>query len=37
MMLLSCAPMTQDSGDFAEVERLFASMRRMIFAAWSPR
>jgi len=37
MMLLSCAPMTQDSGDFAEVERLFASMRRVIFAAWAPR
>jgi len=36
-MLLSCAPMTQDSGDFSEVERLFASMRAMIFAAWAPR
>ncbi|MEO8544376.1 MAG: TetR/AcrR family transcriptional regulator [Burkholderiaceae bacterium] len=34
VMLLSCAPMTQDSGDFGEVEQLFASMRRMIFSAW---
>ncbi|MBP6505893.1 MAG: hypothetical protein KA316_24365, partial [Rhodoferax sp.] len=37
MMLLSCAPMTQDSGDFGEVEQLFASMQRVIFAAWAPR
>jgi AcrR family transcriptional regulator len=37
VMLLSCAPMTQDSGDFGEVEKLFASMERMVFAAWSPR
>ena len=37
MMLLSCAPMTQDSGDFGEVERLFSSMRRVIFTAWAPR
>ncbi len=36
MMLLSCAPMTQDSGDFGEVKQLFASMRRVIFAAWAP-
>jgi AcrR family transcriptional regulator len=35
MMLLSCAPMTQDSGDFGEIEKLFAAMQRMIFAAWS--
>lgn len=32
--LLSCAPMTQDSGDFSEIDKLFASMQRMIFAAW---
>lgn len=37
VMLLSCAPMTQDSGDFGEVEKLFASMERMVFAAWAPR
>lgn len=37
VMLLSCAPMTQDSGDFGEVEKLFASMQRMVFAAWAPR
>lgn len=35
VMLLSCAPMTQDSGGFGEIERLFASMEHMIFAAWS--
>ena len=34
VMLLSCAPMTQDSGDFSEIEKLFATMQRMIFAAW---
>ena len=34
VMLLSCAPMTQDSGNFHEIEKLFASMQRMIFAAW---
>ena len=37
VLLLSCAPMTQDSGDFAEVEKLFHSMERTIFAAWAPR
>jgi AcrR family transcriptional regulator len=35
VMLLTCAPMTQDSGDFGEIEQLFASMERMIHAAWS--
>ena len=34
VMLLSCAPMTQDSGNFSEIEKLFATMQRMIFAAW---
>ncbi|MEO6626666.1 MAG: TetR/AcrR family transcriptional regulator [Burkholderiaceae bacterium] len=33
MMLLSCAPMTQDTGDFSQIEQLFASMERMIVAA----
>lgn len=35
VMLLSCAPMTQDSGNFHEIEKLFAAMQRMIFAAWA--
>lgn len=36
--LLSCAPMTQDSGSFAEIERLFAALQRLIVAAWgAPR
>ena len=35
VMLLSCAPMTQDSGDFGEIEKLFAAMQRTIFAGWS--
>lgn len=33
--LLSCAPMTQDSGSFAEIEKLFGAMARLILAAWS--
>lgn len=33
--LLSCAPMTQDSGDFREVEKFFATVGRMIEAAWA--
>ena len=33
MMLLSCAPMTQDSGDFRQIEQLFASMERIVAAA----
>jgi AcrR family transcriptional regulator len=36
VVLLSCAPITQDTGSFAEVERLFASLERTIIAAWSP-
>ena len=32
--ILSCAPITQDSGSFAEVERLFAALQRLILAAW---
>ncbi len=32
--LLSCGPMTQDIGDFAEVEALFKSIARMIATAW---
>ncbi len=33
--LLSCAPMTQDTGGFSEIEKLFAAMERMIRAAWA--
>jgi hypothetical protein len=33
--LLSCAPMTQDSGSFAEIEKLFGAVARLILAAWS--
>lgn len=32
--LLSCPPMTQDSGSFTEIERLFAAIGRAISAAW---
>jgi AcrR family transcriptional regulator len=32
--IMSCGPMTQDSGDFAEVDRLFAAIERVILAAW---
>ena len=35
--LLSCAPMTQDSGSFAEVEELFAALQRLVMAAWGQR
>ena len=34
VLLLSCAPMTQDSGNFHEIEKLFATMQRLIFAGW---
>lgn len=34
VILLSCAPMTQDSGSFREIEHLFAAMGRTIAAAW---
>ena len=37
VMLLSCAPMTQDSGNFSEIEKLFATLQRMVFAAWGRR
>jgi hypothetical protein len=29
--------MTQDSGSFAEVERLFAALQRLIMATWGAR
>ena len=32
--LLSCPPMTQDSGSFGEIEQLFAALDRMILGAW---
>lgn len=32
--LLTCAPMTQDSGGFADLERLFGALARTIVAAW---
>ncbi len=35
--LLSCGPMTLDSGDFREVAELFAAIERMIAAAWGAR
>ena len=35
--LLSCPPMTQDAGSFAEVERLFAAIDDAILKAWSGR
>ena len=35
--LLSCAPMTQDSGSFDEVEAFFATLARTIDAAWAVR
>ena len=35
--ILSCAPITQDSGSFAEVEGLFAALQRLILAAWGAR
>jgi AcrR family transcriptional regulator len=34
MTLLSCAPMTQDTGSFREIAHLFAAIDRMIAAAW---
>jgi len=33
--LLSCPPMTQDAGSFAEVERLFAAIEETIVKAWA--
>jgi hypothetical protein len=34
VILLSCAPMTQDSGSFREIEHLFAALGRTIAVAW---
>jgi AcrR family transcriptional regulator len=31
---MSCAPITQDSGSFDEVERLFAALERLVITAW---
>ena len=36
VLLLSCPSMTQDSGSFAEIERLFRSTGNMISRAWGP-
>lgn len=33
--LLSCPPMTQDAGSFAEVERLFDALDQAVLKAWS--
>ena len=33
--LMSCGPITQDSGSFAEVERVLAALRRTVAAAWA--
>ena len=35
--LMSCGPVTQDSGSFAEVERLIAGLQRTVAAAWALR
>ncbi len=35
--ILSCAPMTQDTGSFAELERYFAALERTLLAAWGAR
>lgn len=32
--IMSCGPITQDHGDFAEVEQLFATIGRTIATAW---
>jgi AcrR family transcriptional regulator len=34
VVLLSCAPMTQDTGSFVELEKLFAALGQTIEAAW---
>jgi AcrR family transcriptional regulator len=34
VVLLSCAPMTQDTGSFVELEKLFAALGLTIEAAW---
>jgi AcrR family transcriptional regulator len=33
--LMSCGPVTQDSGSFADVERLIAALRRTVASAWA--
>lgn len=33
--LMSCGPITQDSGSFAEVERVLAALGRTVAAAWA--
>jgi len=35
--IMSCGPITQDHGSFAEVERLFATIGRTIATAWGAR
>jgi len=37
VLLLSCPSMTQDSGSFAEIERLFTSAATMVSRAWGPQ
>jgi AcrR family transcriptional regulator len=37
MTILSCGPTTQDTGSFAEVERLFGALGRTLRAAWGAR
>jgi len=32
--IMSCGPITQDHGSFAEVERLFGTIERTVMAAW---
>jgi AcrR family transcriptional regulator len=34
VLLLSCPPMTQDSGSFTEIEKLFAATANMVSRAW---
>jgi AcrR family transcriptional regulator len=33
-VIMSCEPITQDKGSFAEVDRLFAALRVTLYAAW---
>lgn len=33
--LMSCGPVTQDSGSFSDVERLLAALQRTVAAAWA--
>jgi AcrR family transcriptional regulator len=34
LTILSCPPMTQDTGSFDELDRLFGSLERTVIAAW---